>query len=1346
MKSSLSDETGGFEARWHQAWLGMAQPTEGLVVSIPVLVDAQCMRTLPLEIQRTLLDLSPRIDGRKEGDGPRHIRDLGAFLAGLLDLRPEDFDSGEALPEDLSLFVPEGRQTIRPTLALRKTGPVEESQDTGGPADASTPASRAGSRYLLLLWDLPDGLPLDASETVTGPWAYPPAQKFERLLRHTRVPIGLLTNRRAVRLVYAPHGESVGSITFKIDDMASVGGRALLDAFVMLLSSQRLLGAAETQRLPALLAESRKRQANVTKELAEQVLQAIETLLRGFEAAAERDGGDGLEDALREEGDHLYGGLLTVLLRLVFLLYAESKGLLPIGDSFYAKNLSVYGLFDQLQEDHGAFPDSMSLRFGAWDRLLALFRAIYFGARHGDLRLPARRGQLFKPDDYPFLEGWPRGGSAPVLLAEDRAAVRVPSIDDATVHRVLEKLIVFQGQRLSYAALDVEQIGSVYEAVMGYHVQRVVAPAVCLRPERVWVEAREALDQPAGRRAKWIQETAGLPKAQAEKLAGALAAAASEEEALEILDGFGVKKKERARPRRLVLQPGAERRRTSSHYTPRSLTEPIVRKTLEPLLATMGPEPPSELILSLRICDPAMGSGAFLVEACRFLADRLVAAWTREARLELIAAAHEDVLNHAKRLVAQKCLYGVDKNRFAVNLAKVSLWLETLAHHLPFTFLDHALRHGDSLVGLSFEQIRAFHWDPKGQHDLATKALQEALDEAIALRQEIQDLAESSDPEAPRRKEKLLEDAEDATAKVRLIGDLVLGAFFSSTKDKERKQELNRRWTLVQAWLESDLPPSADLLEMQQEVLERVPTFHWMLEFPEVFYAERPDPLEEGRSNKAAWLDAFVGNPPFAGKNGITDFGGSEYLDWLKALHLGSHGNADLSAHFFRRADTLLGRHGTIGLIATNTIAQGDTRSTSLQRLVKDGLVIYDATRSLLWPGTAAVAVAVVHLAKGRVTELVADCRLDSVPAPLINSRLRSKPERPDPEKLAANAYLSFQGSIVLGMGFVLTPEERNALVVRDLHNAERIFPYIGGEETNSSALHDFNRYVINFGDMELEAAAKWPDLLSIVEEQVKPERDSDNRTSYKTYWWQFAEKRAGLYKALAPLVNCLVASRHSKHLCYSVQPTARVFSEATNIFAFDSFSPFSVLQSRVHEAWARLLSSSMKEDLRYSVSDCFETFPFPCQDPRVGLPILEERGRQLYEFRSAFMVETRQGLTNVYNLLKDPACRDRRIEDLRELHCEVDRAVLNAYGWPGISVPPYVAPATAAEHRAIEIFEDEIIDKLSLLNAQRAEEEREEALSLAQREDGGSKGRRGKKTAKAQEAQMSLIGTDKKD
>ena len=1019
---------------------------------------------------------------------------------------------------------------------------------------------------MALIWDLPQGLSFDKPETQTGSSDYPPAAKFDRLLRHCRTPIGLLTNGRAVRLFYAPHGESTGTITFKIDDMATVGGRPILDAFIMLLSATRFFGVAEEQQFPSLLEASRKRQANVTNELAEQVFDALAILLDGFQAAAERDGWQHLNDGLEREDDHLYGGLLTVLLRLVFLLYAEDRSLLPVDKEHYADNLSVLGLFDELQEDHGDYPDSMSRRFGAWSRLVSLFRAVFFGTKHGDFDLPPRRGQLFDPGEYPFLEGWGPGGSPPVKLATDRARVRVPSVDDETVFRVLEKLVIFQGQRLSYRTLDVEQIGSVYEALMGYHVVKIASPAVCVRPTRYWLQVSDVLEQAPAQRVRWIKDTTGLAKSQAKKLAEALKEAKNEDDALQVLGDFRVKNTARAKPGRLVLQPGAERKRTSSHYTPRSLSAPIVRKTLEPLLKTLGPEPKSEQILRLTVCDPAMGSGAFLVEACRFLADELVAAWTRENQL---AIAHDDVVNHARRLVAQRCLYGVDKNRFAVNLAKLSLWLVTLAKDLPFTFLDHALRHGDSLLGLDFDQIKSFHWKPGKQLELCRRELESALDEAIALRQQIQELALENGEARDKEKKILLDDAEDALRRVRLIADLIVGAFFSAAKDKEREKERTRRLQLVTAWLDEGGEPWGERYEelgtLRAELQERLATFHWMVEFPEVFYAERPDPLAGDAVNHVAYIDAFVGNPPFAGKNGIREMGGGEYLDWLKVIHSGSHGNADYSAHFFRRADVLLGEHGTLGLIATNTIAQGDTRSTGLQKLVNTGHVIYDATKSLLWPGEAAVAVAVVHSAKGS-PRAFSEKQLDAQPVSDINCRLRPKPERPDPKPLAANAGLSFQGSIVLGMGFVLTPEEREALVAKDPCNSERIFPYIGGEEVNSSPTQSFHRYVINFGQTALEDAEAWEDLITIVREKVKPERDRLKNTPdgkrLKAHWWQFCRTRPELYNTIAPLELCLVAAVVSKHLMFSFQPPDRVFSHKLFVFPLPGFAAFASLQS----------------------------------------------------------------------------------------------------------------------------------------------------------------------------------------
>ncbi len=1312
------------ERRHHEEWLGMVQPAEGLVVSVPVLVDAQCAEKSPRELHAAFTSLLMADDA----SGARRLRiaDLPALFETVLDLPPSRFLEEAALPKEVSLYVPEGKQALRPTRALLN-------------------AKGAASPYAMLVWEVPSAVTdLDKPETETGAWEYPAQAKFERLLREVRCPIGVLSNGWELRLVYAPHGESSGWLAFRAGDMAGASGRPIFDAMVMLLGRARWFAVAPERQLPALLAESRRRSADVTNDLARQVFEALEVLLAGFAAAEDRDGSESLRAAIERGDDHLYAGLLTVLLRLVFLLYCEDRALLPVEHPVFSEHYSVLGLFAELQADQGRYPDTMHRRFGAYSRLVALFRAVFLGVHHVDasgarLDIPPRRGDLFDPNAYPFLEGWGEG-SAPIHDPSARAGTAVPTVDDGTIYTVLDKLLFLGGQRLSYKALDVEQIGSVYEALMGFDVVRLDAGAVRIRlgskkgAARVWVSADALLAEPKARRAAWLMDELGFDKTVAAKIAEAVSAAKTAEVALDALAPLSGKRAERASAGTLVLQPGVERRRTSSHYTPRELTEPIVERTLAPLIRAMGDAPSSETILNLVICDPAMGSGAFLVAACRYLGDHVVAAWTREEKLHLIADAHDDVVNHARRLVAQRCLYGVDKNRYAVQLARLSLWLVTMARREPFTFVDHALRHGDSLVGLDFDQIRAFHWAPRAQTELATNILQEALNEAIAIRQQILALAADGSDPAQREKERLLLDAEDALSRARLVADLVVGAFFAHVKDKDREKERDRRLELVAAWLAADRAGDGEKTRTLRERLDamqadlratQVP-FHWMLEFPEVFFAERPDPLDGNRPNGKAYVEAFVGNPPFMGKNGISQGGGEAYLPWLLALHPGSHGNADLSAHFFRRAAELVGEHGTIGLIATNTIAQGDTRSTGLQALVGAGFRIYAATPTLPWPGDAAVTVSVVHLGHG--TALPAGCELDGKPVSAINSMLRVGAERTDATQLASNASFSYQGSVVLGMGFTLTPAERDVLVAKSLGNAERIFPYLGGEEVNSSPTQSFERYVISFGQMTLEEAERWPDLIGIVREKVKPERDKQNPATadgrdYRARWWQYAKVRNTLYDAIAPLPRCLATSRHSKHLVFSFQPSKRIFSEATYVFPLDRFTAFAVLQSRVHEPWARLLSSSLEDRLRYAASDCFETFPFPKPDPRAVLPAVEAAGQALYDARAAFMVETNQGLTKTYNALKDPANEDPRVLHLRELHQAMDRAVTGAYGWTDLDVPPY-CPLDDEAKAKVKAFEDAVVDRLFALNAERAKAE----AGAVRGKGGAEKGAKAKK------------------
>jgi len=328
-------------------------------------------------------------------------------------------------------------------------------------------------------------------------------------------------------------------------------------------------------------------------------------------------------------------------------------------------------------------------------------------------------------------------------------------------------------------------------------------------------------------------------------------------------------------------------------------------------------------------------------------------------------------------------------------------------------------------------------------------------------------------------------------------------------------------------------------------------------------------------------------------------------------------------------------------------------------------------------------------------------------------------------------------------MGFVLSPAEREHLVTADPQNAACIFPYLGGEEINSSPGQHYDRYVISFGQMSESEASKWPMLLARVRTKVKPERDKVRREAHRKYWWHFADKRPALYGALAGCSRCLVNSQVSKHLVFAWQPTDRIFSHALNVFPFMGSTSFCSLQSRPHEFWARLLASTLEDRagtarLRYATSDCFETFPFPKPDPRAIIPELEAIGEKLYEARAKYMIDSGQGLTETYNALKDPVCTDERILTLRELHEELDRAVLRAYppltqssadsngapitpgatakgeivGWSDIAVPPFCI-ATDEDKAALQAFEDEVIDRLFLLNELRAKEEALQAKGL---------------------------------
>ncbi|MBK8172797.1 MAG: hypothetical protein IPK60_21005 [Sandaracinaceae bacterium] len=351
--------------------------------------------------------------------------------------------------------------------------------------------------------------------------------------------------------------------------------------------------------------------------------------------------------------------------------------------------------------------------------------------------------------------------------------------------------------------------------------------------------------------------------------------------------------------------------------------------------------------------------------------------------------------------------------------------------------------------------------------------------------------------------------------------------------------------------------------------------------------------------------------------------GTSTLSGWRKRIHQAGTLTSPLTSSAVRQA--LLGRHGTIGFIATNTIAQGDTRNTGLKRLVADGRM-YAATRSMPWPGKRrSVSCFALHAARspGRACD---DVLLDRVNV-AINSRLRTGAERPD-QLHCTNESPSFVGSNVLGMGFTLTADERDALIKSNKKNAERIFPVSRWRKVNTSPTQAFDRYVINFGKMSLEEAEKWPDLLAILRAEGEA-RAGPNKRGISQVLVAIRRQAPALYEAIGPLERCLITARLTKHLVFAFNSTAWFsVTHTVRVSAHRRLGSFAVLQSRVHQGWARLLSSSMEDRLRYTASGLLPNISVPRPDPRTVLPELDRVGAQLYEARATYMAETQQGLT----------------------------------------------------------------------------------------------------------------------
>jgi hypothetical protein len=526
-------------------------------------------------------------------------------------------------------------------------------------------------------------------------------------------------------------------------------------------------------------------------------------------------------------------------------------------------------------------------------------------------------------------------------------------------------------------------------------------------------------------------------------------------------------------------------------------------------------------------------------------------------------------------------------------------------------------------------------------------------------------------PEQIREKERRYRELQEDPSWWRLqtLCHLWTAAFFAEFT-RENLQRIPTSATLFN-FMRSQGAVRGDVIGYAWELSQKHRFFHWELEFPEVF--------------KQGGFDVVLGNPPFLGGLKISGTLGDKYRQYLEVAFAPFKGTADLCSAFYRRAFNLLKPGGQMGMVATNTIGQGDTRESGLAVIVKEGGKITFAKRFIKWPGAANVEVNLIAIHKPGDRSSIATHYspiLDGQPVEFISSRLDDEPEA-EPKRLPQNEGKAFIGDYVRGIGFVLEPEEAEELLTKNPRNADCLFPYLNGEDLNSHPEQKPSRYVICFHDWDLERAQWYPDLLRIVEERVRPEREAlrnrDDRRDREN-WWRFARYRGDMRPAIAPLRRVLVRALTSEFHMMVFVPKNYIFSHALGVFAFDDDYHFALLQSTLHEAWTFKYASTLGAGNRYTPTDCFDTFPFPSLEYKQSViregkidkmpePFQRaaEIGKKYHEHRRQIMLNRWIGLTKTYNLFHNPNCNDPDIVKLRELHAEMDKAILACYGWDDI-------------------------------------------------------------------------------
>jgi len=772
-----------------------------------------------------------------------------------------------------------------------------------------------------------------------------------------------------------------------------------------------------------------------------------------------------------------------------------------------------------------------------------------------------------------------------------------------------------------------------------------------------------------------------------------------------------------------------ERGKSGSHYTPEELVQPLIKHSLEYLIEDrlkpyqqkkVNKENTVTSLLQLKICDVACGSGHILLSAARRVALEIARIQSEEEQPNPLA------IRKAMKDVVRNCIYGVDKNPLAVELCKIALWLEAYNPGEPLNFLDHHIKCGDAIVGLAQrseletgiadEAFKTLTGDDK---DIAKgfrdKNIKERKQRAAKVSQLKADFEKATDDSLKTTNEEFMaftkmpeNTPEEIESKahaykrfiegegfnfLKAIADTKVAQFFIS------KTAQNKDVIMTDADFRLILSGNKDWKDRKVAKAKAVAIeerfFHWFIEFPEVF--------------AKGGFDCVLGNPPFLGDRKLKEAYGELFLEWIR-YNFTEGATVDLVVYFFLRINAIIKDNGFQSLISTNTVAQGKAREFGLERLIENGSELNHAVKGMKWPGLAAVEVSLITLYKGK---WLSKFYLNGKETNQISPFLDEADNTGTPFPLAMNHGKSYQGSIILGKGFVLEPQEAEALFLENEKNISVIFPYLNGDDLNNNYNQSPSRFVINFFDWSEEKASTFNQPFNILLERVKPERqrwkeDENGNPLVGEYalrhplpekWWQHCEKRTALYNNAKQLDRVLVSCRVSKYVNQSFVAPGAIFDVATSVVMRSEFWEFAFLQSSLHDQWAWKYASTLESRIRYVNVDCIDTFPILESISSEIKEKIDLIGESYHEHRRKLMTDMQLGLTKTYNLFHSNAITAKiengqnkqvialqkhlektpntisfnesiqSILKLRELHVKMDEIVLYAYQWNDIQL-----------------------------------------------------------------------------